>query len=132
MVAAGFDDYPDLLSHLSAMKILDWKESVESRGDELDALGKSNHYSKWQHGGLTYSLLFLKTWAEDQKHYSVLAHELVHAIQFGMPDFLDPNKEHEACAYQHTYLFDKISKELNRVYAPKRKMAQRASRPKKR
>lgn len=36
--------------------------------------------------------------------YSKLAHEIVHAIQFVLPDFLDRNKEIECEAYLHTHI----------------------------
>lgn len=61
----------------------------------------------------TYSILWLKTWLNDLEHYKILAHELVHAIQFLMKDYLDPLKEYEAVAYQHSYLFEQIAKKLN-------------------
>lgn len=110
LVACGFKDYKELVKFMSKKHDCEWIEAVKNKPDEFD----SNHFSKWNHKDKQYSLLWLKSWKLNQFHFKILAHELVHAISFIMPDFLDPSRENEAFAYQHSYLFENIANNLTK------------------
>jgi hypothetical protein len=43
-----------------------------------------------------------------QDDYIAISHEIVHICQFLLPIYLDRNKEHEAEAYLHSYIFNNI------------------------
>lgn len=118
MVCCNFKDYADVKKLLKDKKITDWFDALEAKPEEFD----SHHFSKWTvedtktGKATTHSLLWLKHWKQDVEHYKILAHELLHAVHFCMPDFLDILEEKEAVAYQHSYLFENIAKELNKIY----------------
>lgn len=109
MVCCGYENYDDLRRKLKEMKYKDWLSAIEGK-EEFN----SCHFSKWNKDGKTWSMLWMKDWKQDLEHYKILAHELLHAVHFCMPDFLDVLKEKEAVAYQHSYLFESIAKELNK------------------
>jgi len=115
MVCCGWKDYAEVKDFLKKKKYNGWLTAMNLKSDEF----KTNHFSRWhieevETGRSTsYSILWLKDWKPDLEHYKILAHELLHAVQFCMPDFLDVEKEYEAVAYQHSYLFEKAAKELN-------------------
>ncbi len=117
MVCSGWKDYTEVKEFLKKKKYTEWLKAMECKPEEFN----TNHFSKWavQHTKkeqeITYQLLWLKDWKPDLEHYKILAHELLHAVQFCMKDFLDPNTEIEAIAYQHSYLFEHIAKELNNI-----------------
>lgn len=118
MVCCNFADYADVKRLLKKKKIMEWHDALDVKSEEF----KAHHFLKWYvidqrtNKEVSYSLLWLKDWKQDVEHYKVLAHELVHAMQFNMPEFLDVTKEYEAVAYQHSYLFENIAKELNKIY----------------
>lgn len=114
MVCCGWKDYADLKRHLKKKKHKEWRDALDVKTEEF----KSCHFSRWSVENVktkktvSYTMLWLIDWKEDVEHFKILAHELVHAVQFCMPDFLDPAKECEAVAYQHSYLFESIVKKL--------------------
>lgn len=110
LVACGYKDYAEIKKQLKKEKSFQWLEAMENKSEEFDTA----HFSKWKHKDVTYQLLFLEEWKQNEVNYAILAHELLHAIQFCMPDFLDVTEEYEACAYQHTYLFRSIARQLNK------------------
>jgi hypothetical protein len=125
MVCCGFENYNDVLKYLKKNKYNDWHRALDAkRKGDIKELNKLNHFSNWvieehKKGKITpinYSMLYLIDWKQDLKHYKILAHELVHAVQFCMKDFLDMDKETEAVAYQHSFLFEEIGNELNKIY----------------
>lgn len=116
MVCCNWKDYAEVFNHLKIKKIVEWEAALKVK-PFIDA----NHFSVWfvedkDGKEKSFSILWLLDWKPDLEHYKILAHELVHAVQFKMPDFLDVTKEYEACAYTHSYLFENIAKELNSVY----------------
>lgn len=126
MVVCGFDDYDDVLKYLKKNKYSDWYNALKwKKEDDGKKLDKSFHFSHWdmisfkkgkEEKPIHYSVLYLLHWKSDLEHYKILAHELFHAMQFCMPVFLDVNKEYEAVAYEHSYLFQGIADELNKIY----------------
>jgi len=112
LVACGFKDYKKLIKYMKKKRSYhcEWITALENKPEEFE----HNHFSKWKHNKKSYSLLWLKSWKPNQYHYKILAHELVHAISFYMPDFLNPQDENEAFAYQHSYLFENIADNLNK------------------
>lgn len=116
MIVCGFKDYQEIVGYLHKKKYYDWEEALKNKPEEFIGC----HFSKWIYKDKKYSMLFLKDWKSDVNHYKILAHELVHAVQFCMKDFLDVQEEFEAVAYQHSYLFEEIANELNKVYDNKR------------
>ncbi len=127
MVLCGWKDYAEALEYLKKKSVnnkayREWYNALKVKEGETS---DCNHFSRWtveelKNGRVIdtihYSLLWLKDWKEDLRHYKILAHELVHAISFCMKDFLNPMKENEAFAYQHSYLFEKIATKLNELY----------------
>ena len=116
MVCCGWKDYAEVKEFLKRKKYTQWLEAMEIKAEEF----KTNHFSKWgaideKNKKITFTILWLKDWKHDAEHYEILAHELLHAVQFCMPDFLDVTTEHEAVAYQHSYLFNRAAKELNEM-----------------
>lgn len=67
-----------------------------------------------------FSVLWMKEWKEDSEHYSILAHELIHAVSFVLGDSADLIRENELFAYQHTYLFNRIAEQFNKTYGTKK------------
>jgi hypothetical protein len=117
MVCVSFKGYKDIVSHLKKVKYHDWHDAMKEKISYMEeGLDNNNHFSRWEHKGIKYTLLYLKDWKQDLEHYNTLAHELVHAVQFCMKDFLNQDREYEAVAYQHSYLFKNIAKELNKTY----------------
>lgn len=114
MVCCGWKNYDEVKKYLKRKKYYEWLKAMELKGDEFD----SCHFSTWTIENVKtklqvkYSILWLIDWKNDLRHYEILSHELVHAIQHYMEDFLDPKKEHEAVAYQHSYLFKNIANKL--------------------
>ncbi len=83
-----------------AYAIQDDRENIEKKSavftcKELSDKVASAHYC--------YIILNEPFDFSDDNHTS-LAHEIIHACQWILPDFLDRNKEHEAEAYFHTHL----------------------------
>lgn len=109
MVCCGYENYDDLRRKLKEMKYKDWLSALVDKEEFTEC-----HFSKWDKDGKTWSILWMKDWKPDLEHYKILAHELVHAIHFCMSEFLDIREEKEAVAYQHSYLFENIAKELNK------------------
>lgn len=113
MVCLGWKDYAEVLDFLKKKKHTEWFTALEQK-EEF----KSFHFSRWTMENVktgeekSYSLLWLPHWKKDLEHYKILAHELVHAVMFVMPKFLDVHEEKEAIAYQHSYLFENIAKKL--------------------
>jgi len=110
LVCCGYADYADVKRRLKKLGCLKWLAALEDKKEEFVEC----HFSRWESGGKTWTLLWLKDWKPDLEHYKILAHELVHAVHFCMVDFLDILEEKEAVAYQHSYLFESIASELNK------------------
>lgn len=117
LVVCGFENYIELINSLKKKRHFDWVKAMREKKDEFN----TPHFSKWYIKGdnekdCAYTLLWLPSWKQDLEHYKILAHELVHGISYIMTDFLDPLQEHEAFAYQHSYLFENIAKQLNKNF----------------
>ena len=114
MVCCGWKDYAEVKKFLKKKKYTEWLRAMELKPEEI----KNCHFSKWYIGNVKtkkevqYQLLWLKDWKPDVEHYKILSHELVHAVLFCMPDILDVDIETEAVAYEHSYLFENIIKQL--------------------
>lgn len=112
VVCVGFESRQELVDLMIKDKCLEWAEAIRVRED-FDDMKTSNFFSKWEYKDCHYSILWLLDWKRDMKHYSILAHELVHAVSFMLGKRMDIEKENEAVAYQHTYLFRKIATQLD-------------------
>jgi hypothetical protein len=54
-----------------------------------------------------YYLIFTEPFMFTDQSYSILAHEVLHVVQFALKDILDIKDEYEAFAYTHTFVMDK-------------------------
>lgn len=115
MVCVGWKDYKDVIEFLKKKKYTEWHRAMKLKPEEF----KNPHCSKWElekwtpeNPCITYFLLWLPDCKEDAEHLTVLAHELVHCVSYHLKDFIDPIKENEAMAYQHTFLMKNIIKQL--------------------
>ena len=124
-VAIGYKTPEELIKAMKKHKMdkeaPDWYRAIKLKyQDEDGELDKTHHFSKWtiesKSGKETkYSILFLRHWKNDKEHQRILMHELIHAVSFVLPDFLDTYKENEAVAYTHGYLYEKITDKLKEL-----------------
>lgn len=61
---------------------------------------------------ITYFFIYIPTFQFTDYDYCKLAHEVLHIVQFMLPDILDRNKEHEAECYLHTHIMKQCLKAL--------------------
>lgn len=111
-VCVGLGNYQELINDCRRQKCEEWVKALEDRKAELDDLATTHHFTTWKFKGITYSVLWLMEWRKTPVAYSVLAHELIHAVSFVLGSRLDIRKENEAFAYQHQFLFKEIIKKL--------------------
>lgn len=118
LVSINNKTYNDLGDMLDKKADKDWHEAIKYRfelTDEMEKLEKSHHFTIWTWpDGKRYSTLFLPEWRWTAHDYTILAHELIHAVSFTMWGMMDLIKENEAMAYQHTYLMEAILQRLEK------------------
>ena len=86
---------------------------------EEELLGKGGNFGMSRtiehpkHGEVKlYYILLTKEFDFSDDSMAILAHEILHIIQFHLPDILNRNKEIEAEAYTHTHLMNQCLKLL--------------------
>jgi hypothetical protein len=67
------------------------------------------------------SILWLKDWKNDWKHYDILLHELFHAVYYILGKGKNMMSEDEGMAYQQEFLFKAIRRKLSDLLSKKEK-----------
>lgn len=112
VVLCGFTDIDEVIEIMRKDECYEWAVAIGAHKDHMNQL-KCNYFTQWEYKSKTYSVLNLLHWKKDLEHYSVLAHELIHAVTIVLRDRLDLLKENEAFAYQFQFLFKTIAQQLN-------------------
>lgn len=97
----------------------EWLVAIKDRIKMWDTeqLQKNPHFTKWTSDDdedTYYSILFLPEWKWSEHDYTILAHELIHAVSFLLGRNMDLITENEAMAYQHTFLMRAILQRLEK------------------
>ena len=125
-VVVGYDTPEELIKAMKKHKMdkeaPDWYRAIRLKyQDDARELDGNHHFSSWKIENVKtgkdvlYSILFLRHWKNDEEHRKILMHELIHAVSFVLPDFIDTYKENEAFAYTHGYLYEKITDKLKKL-----------------
>lgn len=114
MFSSGFS-YSELMKLLNRKNGEWWKMGIKGDKELLCSAKWITLRRDVTHNNETktmFYIIFRDGFDFTDSHMSILAHEVLHVCQFGLPDILDRLKEHEAEAYLHSYLMEKILKVL--------------------
>lgn len=120
LVAVGYKNYDELIKELKELnpKGSIWiKALIAAKDDEphhTEEKATTYHYIKWEYDKHSFQMIFLMDWKKDFEHINILAHEIVHAASIYLSELLNPGRENEALAYQHTFLMRELYPRLNR------------------
>ena len=111
--------YDELAKFLKKRKADDWLAGI-SVPDDIELIKKSfglamkrEVYNKKSGVEKTFFYLYLRdSFTFTDYEYCVLAHEIIHILQFMLPCLLDRNTEIEAEAYTHTHIMKQCLEHL--------------------
>lgn len=112
--SAGFS-YDELMVQFKKTKADGWATALSKDKDFIDqgfafGLKRTCKNSKTGKTQKFFFLILKECFDFTDYHYCVLAHELIHILQFYLVDVLDRDNEIEAEAYLHTFLMEKCLK----------------------
>jgi hypothetical protein len=91
---------PNCKAHLKSIKSMGKKQFKKHKFYAMEDKIK---------GEEVYFIVFNEKFKFKDTSYAIIAHEILHVIQFYLPKVLDRNVEIEAEAYLHTYLMNKCT-----------------------
>ena len=117
MFSCGFS-YDEMIAILKKQKAKEWLRGI---GDDRELITKAKYLALHREiintrtERLTkhlYYLIFTEEFLFTDYSYSILAHEVLHLVQFALEPILDISKEMECFAYTHTFVMNKCLKLL--------------------
>lgn len=117
MVSFGFS-YDEIIAHLKKCKAKEWIKGIYGEKEFIDkskycGLHREIVETKTERPVKNlYYLIFTEEFLFTDYSYSILAHEVLHVVQFALDPILDIRKELEAFAYTHTYVMDMCLKSI--------------------
>jgi hypothetical protein len=116
LFSCGFG-YDELIKRLKKVKANQWALGISEDRKLIEsgnyfALKRTLSNSKEKREVTFFYIIIKKPFDFSDYMYCTLAHEILHIVQFMMPDMLDMEREYEAVAYTHTYFMEKILKIL--------------------
>lgn len=114
--SCGFS-YDEIIKHFAKTKAKEWAVAISLDKKMVDdgfAFGMERTCENIKTGKTQkfYFLILKEPFEYTDRQYCVLAHELIHILQFYLPGVLDRNMEIEAEAYLHTFLMESCLKVL--------------------
>jgi hypothetical protein len=112
MFCVGFTP-EQIIEHLKKHKEKEWIQGIENN---IDFIKKSIYCACSQQIIDTkterpikrlYYLIFTEPFMFEDGSYTILAHEVLHVVQFALKDVLDITEEYEAFAYTHSFVMNK-------------------------
>lgn len=116
MFCSGFK-YHEIIKHLKKCKASAWicglqnEATLFSKTNRM-ALRRDIENKRTGSEKVMFYIIFQDQFTFSDHDMCVLAHEVLHIVQFFLPDILDRNKEREAEAYLHTHLMEQCLKHL--------------------